>query len=226
MIWKFAMAVVLATLASATAIAQEGNWHGRPAPNRAVLYGFANVSDLPTMAEGPVKETCSHYAVPSANTSATKTKPPTEDEEVKLAADVTKELEKKLAQKMSVIVARPADKPAAGSLVFTGCFVGADPGSGGKRLVGMGLGASHLSAHVRVFYVGASGPEPADEFDLAVKGSNKLPPLGAVGLAVNGVSGKRKTLRGDAKRLADSILKKLKKDQENQPSTTVNLSSI
>jgi hypothetical protein len=34
-------------------------------------------------------------------------------------------LEKKLAKKMSVIVAGPADKPAAGSLVFTGCFVGA-----------------------------------------------------------------------------------------------------
>jgi hypothetical protein len=77
-----------------------------------------------------------------------------------------------------------------------------------------------------VFYVGASGPVPVDEFDLAVKGSNKLPPLGAVGLAFNAVSEKRETLQADAKRLADSILKKLKKDQKNQPSTVVNLSSI
>jgi hypothetical protein len=212
--WKFAVAGVLAVLVSASmATAQEGPWQGRLAPHSAVLYGFAKVSDLPTLAEGPVKETCSHYAVPPASTSATETKPMTEDEEVKLADGVTKELEKSLGKKkMSVIVAGPGEIPAAGSLVFTGCFVNADPGSGGKRLVGMGLGASHLSAHVRVFYVGVSGPVPVDELDLAVKGSNKLPPLGAVGLAFNGVSAKRKNLQGDAKRLADDILKRLKKD--------------
>jgi hypothetical protein len=111
-----------------------------------------------------------------------------------------------------VIVASPADIPAAGSLVFTGCFLAADPGNAGKRLIGLGLGASHLSAHVRVFYIGASGAVPVDEFDLAVKGSKKLPPLGAVGLAVNAVSEKRETLQADAKRLADDILKRLKKD--------------
>jgi hypothetical protein len=44
----------------------------------------------------------------------------------------------------------------------------------------------------------------------------KLPPLGAAGLAFNIVSEKRETLRADAKRLADGILKKLKKDQKNQ----------
>lgn len=216
MSWKFAVAGFLAILVSAKAIAQEAHWQGRPAPNSAVVYGFPDISDLATMPEGPVKETCSHYVVPSANTSATTTTLLTEDEEAKLADGVTKELEKKLARKMSVIIAGSADVPAAGSLVFTGCFVGADPGSGGKRLVGMGLGASHLSAHVRVFYVGASGPEPADEFDLAVKGSNKLPPLGAVGLAFNAFSARRKALQGDAKRLADDILKRLQNDHEIQ----------
>jgi hypothetical protein len=221
MICKFAMVGVLAILVSATAIAQEG----QSAPNNAVLYGFAKVSDLPTLAEGPVQETCSQAALPESSSATKATKPPTEDEEAKFADSVTKELEKRLAKKMPVIVA-PPDSPAAGSLVFTGCFVGADRGNAGKRLVGLGLGASHLSAHVRVFYVGASGPVPVDEFDLAVKGSNKLPPLGAVGLAFNAVSEKRETLQADAKRLADSILKKLKKDQKNQPSTVVNLSSI
>jgi hypothetical protein len=213
MIWKFAVMGVLAILVSATAIAQQGDSQGsHPAPNSAVLYGFANVSDLPTLAEGPVKETCSHYADPSSSTSAAKTKPLTEDEEVNLADGVTKELSKKLAKKMPVIYALPPAVPAGGSLVFTGCFVGADPGNAAKRLVGVGLGASHLSAHVRVFYVGASGPVPVDEFDLAVKGSNKLPPLGPAGLTFNAVSEKRETLRADAKHLADDILKRLKKD--------------
>jgi hypothetical protein len=212
--WKFAVAGVLAIMVSASgAIAEDAHWQGNPAPSSAVLYGFANLSDLATLAEGPVKETCSNYAVPSANTSETKTKPLTEDETVKLAAGVTKELSKGLGKKMSVSVAQPTDKPTTGSLVFTGCFVGADPGSAGKRLVGVGLGASHLLAHVRVFYVGASGPVTVEEFDLAVKGSNKLPPLGAGGLALNAVSDKGKGLQGDAKRLADEILKQLKKEQ-------------
>jgi hypothetical protein len=223
------MAVVLAILVSGSAIAQEGQSvpHGAVlyAPHNALLYGFANVSDLSTLAEGPVKETCSQ-AAPAESRSATKTtKPPTEDQEAKLADNVTKQLEKRLAKKMPVIVA-PPDTPSAGSLVITGCFMGADAGNAAKRLVGLGLGASHLSAHIRVFYVGASGPVPVDEFDLAVKGSQKLPPLGAGGLAFNAVSEKRETLQADAKRLADGILKKLKKDQKNKPSTTVNLSSI
>jgi hypothetical protein len=111
-----------------------------------------------------------------------------------------------------VIFALPPAVPAEGSLVFTGCFTGADAGNAAKRLVGVGLGASNLSAHVRVFYVGASGSVPVDEFDLAVKGSNKLPPLGPAGLTFNTLSEKRETLQADAKRLADSILKKLKKD--------------
>jgi hypothetical protein len=211
-IWKFALVWVLAIMGSATAIAAERASQGHPAPNSAVLFGFASVSDLPTLAEGPVKETCSHYDVPSAATSATQNKLLTEDKEVKLADGVTKELTKKLAKKMPVIFALPPAVPAEGSLVFTGCFTGADAGNAAKRLVGVGLGASHLSAHVRVFYVGASGSVPVDEFDLEVKGSNKLPPLGPAGLTFNTLSEKRETLQADAKRLADSILKKLKRD--------------
>jgi hypothetical protein len=229
MSWKFAMAGVLAILVSGRAIAQEGPSasHGAVvyAPHNAVLYEFAKVSDFPTMAEGPVKETCSQTAPPESSSATKPSKPPTEDEEVKLAEGVTKELEKRLAKTMPVIDA-PPDTPATGSLVFTGCFVGADSGNAAKRLVGLGMGASHLSAHVRVFYVGAAGPVPVDEFDLAVKGSKKLPPIGAAGLAFNAVSEKRETLQADAKRLADGILKKLKKDQKNEPSTTVNLSWI
>jgi hypothetical protein len=206
------MLSMTAVAQSTSATGEQAKWHGTPAADRAVLYGFASISDLPTLAEGPVKETCSDYPVPPASTSGSKTRQLTEDEAVKLAEGVDKELEKELAKKMSVSVAQPGNPPAAGSLVFTGCFVGADSGSAGKRLIGMGLGASHLLAHVRVFYVGTSGPVPVDEFDLAVKGSNKLPPLGAAGLAVNAISDKGKSLQGDSKRMADEILKKLKKD--------------
>lgn len=215
--WKFAVTGAFTIVLSvSTAIAEEGDSQGHPAPSTAVLYGFAGVSDLSHLAEGPVKDTCIHSAAPPAGTSANKTATPTEDEEAKLAAEMTKELARKLAKKMPVDVAPLDNASAEGSLVFTGCIVSAVPGNAAKRLVGMGLGASRLSAHVRVFYAGASGPTPVDEFDLSVKGRNVLPPLGPAGLAFNGVSERRETLRGDARRSADEILKKLKKDHPSE----------
>lgn len=213
MSWKFALAGILAILVCATATAQEGHWQGRPIPKIAVLYGFAKVSDLPMLAEGPVKETCNYYASPSASASAIETKLVTEHEEVKLAAGVTKELRKKLAKKMTVVLARQADIPAAGSLVFTGCFVGADlSNADGEGLAGIDSGASHLSARVRVFYVGRSGSVPVDEFDLAVRGPKKLADIGAIGLVFNAAIETLKMLQTDTNRLADDILKRLKKD--------------
>jgi hypothetical protein len=113
---------------------------------------------------------------------------------------------------MPVIVAGPSYKLVKGSLVITGCFIAASPGNAAERLLGMGLGASHLAAHVRVFYIGASGPVPIDEYDLAVKGSRLLPSLGPATLVFYAATETRDTLRGDAKRLAYDILKKLKKD--------------
>jgi hypothetical protein len=59
MSWKFAIGVVLAILVSGSAIAQEGQSVPHDtvlyAPHNAVLYGFANASDLSTLVEGPVK---------------------------------------------------------------------------------------------------------------------------------------------------------------------------
>ena len=89
-IWKFAVTAALAIMVSAIAIAEERPSQEHPAPNSAVLFGFASVSDLPTLAE----ETCSHYDVPSVDTSATQTKLLTEDEEVKLADGVNKSCRK------------------------------------------------------------------------------------------------------------------------------------
>lgn len=200
--------LTILTLLSSAAAGQKRT--DNPKAKTAVLYGFANVTDLPTLPEGPVKETCSHYATPSGP----ETNPPAQDEAAQLSDSVTQQLSKRLSKKMSVTIARPSDVPPAGSLVVTGCFVRTDRGHAAKRLAGMGMGASHLSAHVRLFYAGASAPVPIDEFDLSVKGSRLLPPLGPVGLAMNAASERRETLQADAKRLADEILKKLKQDKK------------
>jgi hypothetical protein len=186
----------------------------RPAPKSAVLYGFANITDRTTLPEGLAKETCSDYAVSTASNPDKKTSPPTQEEAVQLAKGVTDELVKRLSKKMPVMVAKPGDTPPEGSLVITGCFVSADHGHAAARLIGMGLGASHLSAHVRMFYVGASTPKLIDEFDVSVKGSNKLPPVGPVGLGINAVRETQATLQADARKLADNILKRWQNDQK------------
>jgi hypothetical protein len=89
-------------------------------------------------------------------------------------------------------------------------------GNAVERLAGLGLGASHVWAHVRLFSVSASGPVPIDEFDLSAKGSSLLPPMGPMSLGLNAVKEKRETLQADAKRLADDILKRLRNDRKKR----------
>jgi hypothetical protein len=188
----------------------------RPLPKSAVLYGFANVTDVQALPAGPVKDTCSGYAASSTPKSENRINPLTQDEAVQLAKVVTDELTKRLSKKMPVTVAQAGDVPAEGSLVITGCFVSADRGHAGARLIGLGLGASRLSAHVRLFYAGAPTPKLIDEFDVSVKGSNKLPPAGPVGLGINAVRETQATLQADARKLADNILKRWQTDEERR----------
>ena len=103
-------------------------------------------------------------------------------------------------------VYRDLDKAPADALVIAGCIVHADPGDPAKRLVGMNLGASKLSTHVRVY---RSGPQPVlmDEFDTEVEGANKGPPLGPIGLIVHGIKESHQTLPADAEKLAGLIAK-------------------
>jgi hypothetical protein len=185
-----------------------------PAPKSAVLYGFANITDSAALPEGPVKQTCSAYAISAASSSGKTTNPPTQEEAVQLAKGVAEELAKRLSKKMPVTVAKPGDTPPEGSLVITGCFVSADRGNAAARLIGLGLGASHLSAHVRLSYAGASTAKLIDEFDVSVKGSNKLPPAGPVGLGINAARETQATLQADARKLADNILKRWQNGQK------------
>jgi hypothetical protein len=186
---------------------------GEPAAKRVVLYGFANVTDVAMLSDGPVKETCSHALDPSASISPAKVKPLSTEQQAELADTVTEELASGLEKRIAVMYAHPPQMPATGSLVITGCFVDMDPGSTSKRLLGAGLGSSHLSAHVRVLYVGASGTVPVDEFQVAVNSSSKVPALSAAGSAFNAFTAKRSTLPADATRLADEILKKMQANQ-------------
>jgi Domain of unknown function (DUF4410) len=213
---EFALLVSVTALGQqiqpATDSAKDVRRQSHPAPSVAVLYRFANVSDVAMLSEGPVKETCRRARNLSAMASASGSEGLTAEEEFKAADRVIEVLAKGLDKKIPVAYENPPRMPAVGSLVFTGCFVDMEAGSASKRVVGMGLGASRLSAHVRVFYADASGPMPAAEFDVVVTGTQKIPALGAVGLAFNAGRASNDRLEGDATRLAEEILTRLKQD--------------
>lgn len=179
-------------------------------PATAVLYPFADLGNLSTLPDGAVKETCRH-ASPAGDTAAT----PPYSGEAELSEIVLQELQKHLSQKMPVRIAQPNEQVTPASIVLTGCFTRIDPGNARARLAGMGLGASHITAHIRIYSVTANGTAPLEEYEVGVKGSKVLPPLGPAGLALNAASERRETLQADAKRLARAILKGMKQD-ENQ----------
>jgi hypothetical protein len=213
---EFALLVSMTTLAQQTQpttdSAKDVYRQNHPAPNVAVLYRFANVSDVAMLSEGPVKETCRRATNLSAMASPSRSEALTAEEEFKVADRVTEVLAEGLDKKIPVAYENPPRMPAVGSLVFTGCFVDMEAGSASKRVIGMGHGASRLSAHVRVFYAGASGPMPVAEFDVVVTGSQRVPALGAVGLAFRAGRERSARLEGDATGLAEEILTRLKQD--------------
>jgi hypothetical protein len=123
---------------------------------------------------------------------------------------LSNELQKGLSQKgMSVIVGPDPNTIPVGSLIITGCISNAKKGSAAGRMVGMGLGASQLGAHVLVLSKAETGFSPVSSRDLQVKGRTLLPPAGPAGVAVHAVREPLLTIPADAKKLAHQILEKI-----------------
>jgi hypothetical protein len=201
----------------------------QPAARFALIYPFATAT-----APSPDAPTPSTAACPAAPTvAADPSTPPLIDP--KLADAIVAELQKKLAKKFTVHIATPAqadtaaqhatpsalppaqpsvvpvtapsNAPEPRTLLFAGCITTAQPGNAAARYAGFGLGASHLSAHIVVQVQTTEGPHPLTDFIINVTGSSLLPPLGPIGLVTHAATSGKKTLTGDAKKLADEILK-------------------
>lgn len=127
---------------------------------------------------------------------------------------VSLEMQAKLSKKVNVLIDPDSRTIPAEATVITGCITRANAGNAAGRLVGMGVGASHLDVHVVVLSKGSAGWNPIDTFDIHVKGGSLLPPLGPMGLAMHAVRDTHQNLPADAKKLADKILKQLAKDMK------------
>jgi hypothetical protein len=102
-------------------------------------------------------------------------------EEPKIDANVldaiSTELQKKLSlRNVAVLIDPDPNTIPAGSLIITGCIFRADKGITPGRMVGMGLGASRLGAHVVVVSKTQTGFTQLDAFDVQVKARSIVPP--------------------------------------------------
>ena len=127
----------------------------------------------------------------------------------KLLDEISNELQKALSKKkMSVLADLDPKEIPVGSLVISGCVYQAQNGNKAKRMVGLGWGASRLGANVIAFSKTANGFTVVDSFDVQVKGRSLTPPA-PEGVVVNAIRARTQTLSGDAKKLANRIVKKL-----------------
>ncbi len=131
---------------------------------------------------------------------------------------ISDELQQKLSKKMSVMVDPDPNTVPVGALTINGCVFQAEKGNKAERMIGFGLGASQLEAHVVLLSKTETGFTPVDSFDVQVKGRAILPPAGPAGVAVHAAKEFRETLTADAKKLADQIVKKLNNDMKQQAS--------
>jgi hypothetical protein len=194
-------------------------------PRTAVVLRFAvesqTVTDAPTLSAQACPETSAAAASPA---TATPSKSVTVDP--KILDTISEEMQTKLSKKMSVMVNPDPTAIPVDALVISGCVTKANGGNAATRLIGMNVGASHLGVHVVALSRTKDGFSPVDTFDIQVKGGDALPPFGAAGLAVHAARDRHQNLSGDAKKLADQILKKLSQDTKAREQAAKNSGSV
>jgi hypothetical protein len=137
--------------------------------------------------------------------------------------DISQKMKERLSKKMTVLVDPAESDIPTGAMVISGCITRANPGNAEARLVGMEVGASHLSVHITALHKANEGFQPFDDFTIDVKGGDLLPPIGPIGVAVHAARDREQTLSADASKIANKILKKIASDEKaHRQMTAVN----
>ena len=133
-----------------------------------------------------------------------------------ILAALSTELQARLSKTTPAQVSTAATEFPAGSTVLGGCITRMDGGNAKMRIVGAGMGASVLTAHVVVSRSQDGKLEPLQQFDVEAKGRNFG--VGS-GMLINAMRTKRTSLQGDAVSLADKIVKGYNKHEGTLPPT-------
>jgi hypothetical protein len=195
------------------------------APKRtAVVLRFAVQSQM--MPDTPALSAQACPQVPAAALSSDAGSAAASQKPIKLTPaildKVTIEMRDKLSKKMTVLVNPGSQSIPSGATVISGCITRANAGNSAERLLGMGLGSSHLNVHVVALSRVKDGWKSVDTFDIRIKGGILFPPLGTVGLAIHMARDTQETLSADAKKLADKIVKRLATDMKAEEQVAKN----
>ena len=155
---------------------------------------------------------CSQYAS-AANSSASSTAPDKLTVDPKILDAISNELQQALSKKkMSVMVDPDPNAIPVGSFIVCGRIFKANKGSAVGRMIGLGLGASRLSAHIALLSKTERGFTPIDSFDIKLKGRNLFPPGASTAVIQATIMERRQNLQGLARKLADRVVKRLDND--------------
>ena len=208
---------LLTTVLYMTATDQPANSSSGSAVQPAIAV-FRFVVQSGPMADPPAlsSQTCAENngsAKSSANISASgaAAAPDNLTVDSKILDAVSNELQQRLSKKKMSVMVDPDPKIIPdGALVIRGCIFKADKGHATGTMIGLDTGESRLGAHIVFLSKGETGVTPLDSFDLQVKGA------WATGLAVDVAKEPRESLRADARKLADQVVKKLTSDMKRR----------
>ena len=177
------------------------------------IFRFAVQSEA-TDTAAPSSQVCAQYTS-DANPSASSPAPDKLTVDPKYLDTISNELHKALSKKKMMVMVDPDPSTIpVGSVIVCGRIFKAHKGSAAGRMVGMGLGASRLGAHIVFLSKTERGLTPIDSFDVRVKGRNLFPPgLSSAALQV-AVMERRQNLSADARKLAKRVAKKLESDRK------------
>jgi hypothetical protein len=122
-----------------------------------------------------------------------------------LSEDLTLATAQQVASRGKVRVLASAMHAPPGAIIISGCITRAIAGDATQRLIGLNMGASELGAHVQIQRKTGNSIRLIGEFDESVRGANRLPPIGPVGLFIHVARASKLTLNGDVKKLAAQI---------------------
>jgi hypothetical protein len=214
----FILACALLITASQAFGYQSANVQQQPAnvasasqqPTVAVFRFTAQSETTDTAA--PSSQPCSQYTS-EAKSSAGAKAPDKLTVDPAILDGISNELQKELLKKKMTVMADPdADAISVGSVVVCGRIFKAQKGSPVGRMLGFGLGASRLYAHVILLSKTESGFTHMDSFDLKMRGRNLLPPGISTAVIQAAFMERRQKLPALARKLADRVVKRLDGD--------------
>jgi len=191
-----------------------------PKPTHFIIRDFDVPNNVITLDKSLAQRAASHGLVAHIKGDVGK-----DDSQASVAADVNAAFSRKLRSELEKNSSTVSTVPAGagvdayvGTIVVRGSFTTVKLGSKSKRvIVGFGLGASDVKAHVSVFLDTKDGPVLLAEFDLNARSGKRPgavasvdPALLPVGAAASDIGDRNATVEGDASRMGKAVAKEIK----------------